>query len=137
MKKQINQIYEHYKKWEDYNAGMYTLNDVLDKDKKAIAAINLLSNSEAFYKAIINVKKDWPVSWDVNMSNQSQNRRAWLGAAACMHSCNCPEYLTRIAWNLLNKDVQDLANRIANKFIYEYEKGNFGVHKNMGESLLF
>lgn len=133
----MKQKFAHYEKWEDYQNGMYTLNDVLDKDKKAIEAIHLLSDVTVFYETLQNLKNDWKVAWEINMSNQSHNRRAWLGAAACMYKCNCPEYLTRIVWNLLNKNTQQSANKIANKIIEEYERENNSIYKNMGNEMLF
>lgn len=117
----MKQVFAHYEKWEDFQAGMYSLSDILDKDKKVIGAINLLSSENDFYNASKEVLKKWKISVDVNFTNKGQNRRAWLGAAACMFIHNTPEYLTRIAWNLLNKDVQDRANLIAEKIIMEYE----------------
>jgi hypothetical protein len=133
----MKQIYEHYEKWEDYKSGMYNLNDVIDKDKKVIGAINLLSNQIEFYDSMKKLLNLWKVSVDVNLSNKNQNRKAWLGAAACMFVHNTPEYLTRIAWNLLNKDVQEKANNVADKIILEYERTNFGIYKDLGGEMLF
>ena len=116
------QIFEHYEKWEDFQAGMFSLLDIKDKDKKVIGAINLLSNENDFYNAMKELMKVWKIATDVNLTNKGQNRRAWLGAAACMFVHNTPEFLTRIAWNLLNKDIQDRANLVADKIIIEYEK---------------
>lgn len=116
----MKQVFTHYEKWEDFQAGMYSLLDIPDKDKKVIGAINLLSNPNDFYEASKQVLENWKVATEVNFTNKQQNRRAWLGAAACMFIHNTPEYLTRIAWNLLNKDIQDRANLIAEKVINEY-----------------
>jgi hypothetical protein len=135
--KKVKQVYEHYEKWEDYNNSMYTLKDVIDKDKKVIECINLLSNPEDFYKTCIELIEVWNISTDVNLSNTSSNRQAWLGAAACCFKFQAPEYLTRIAWKLLNKDVQLKANYVADKIIKIYERKNTGLHKNMGEQMLF
>lgn len=133
----MKQIYHHYEKWEDFLSGMYNLNDVLDKDKKVKNCIDLLSTPGEFYTVCKELLDKWPVSCDVNLSNKNQNRRAWLGAAACTYSFNAPEYLTRIAWGLLNKDVQDKANHVAEKIIFEYERKNTSLHKGMGEQMLF
>lgn len=133
----MEQIYIEYQKWEDYLCGMYNTNDVIDKDKKVINAINLLSNPTEFYKACQLLINDWKNSSDVNLSNRNQNRKAWLGAAACMYKHEVPEYLTRIAWSLLNKQVQDLANKIAEKIINEYETKNREIHSNVGTTMLF
>jgi hypothetical protein len=120
----MKQIFEHYEKWEDYQAGMYQLTDIIDKDLKVINSIKLLSDNNLFYDICKKILIDWPIASNVNLTNKNQNRRAWLGAAACMYKNRCPEYLTRIAWNLLNKEIQDKANLIAEKIISEYEKRN-------------
>lgn len=133
----MKQIYEHYKKWEDYNCGMYSLDKYQNQDHLINESIKLLSNVNLFYESLIKVKLNWPISWDVNMSNQSQNRRAWLGAAGCMINHGSPEYVTRIAWNQLNKNIQISANNIATKFIIEYENKNNKLYKDMGTPLLF
>ena len=133
----MEQIYIEYQKWEDYLCGMYNANDVIDKDKKVIESINLLSNPNDFYITCQKILIDWKISSDVNLSNRNQNRKAWLGAAACMYKCNAPEYLTRIAWSLLNKKKQDSANKIAEKIILEYETKNREIHSNVGTKMLF
>lgn len=117
----MKQIFIHYEKWEDFQAGMYSLVDINDKDKKVIGAISLLSNEIDFYNAMKSVLDKWKIAVDVNLTNKQQNRRAWLGASACMFIHNTPEYLTRVAWGLLNKDIQDRANLLADKIISEYE----------------
>jgi hypothetical protein len=139
MEKLINmeQIYIKYTLWEDFIAGMYNSNDVLDKDKKVIDSINLLSNPNDFYEICQNILDQWKNASDVNLSNKNQNRKAWLGAAACMYKCNAPEYLTRIAWSLLNKQTQDKANKIAEKIILEYERKNRKIYSNVGKQMLF
>ena len=133
----MEQIYIEYEKWEDYLCGMYNSNDVFDKDKKVIESINLLSNTNDFYETCQTILIEWKNASDVNLSNRNQNRKAWLGAAACMYKCKAPEYLTRIAWGLLNKDVQDKANKIAEKIIQEYETKNREIHSNVGTKMLF
>jgi hypothetical protein len=133
----MKQIFHHYQKWEDFIAGMYSLDDVIDKDKKVISAIELFNNSQEFYSTLILVLENWQISSELNLTNKTQNRRAWLGAAACMYKHNCPEYLTRVAWGLLNKNVQNSANLIAEKVIKEYEAKNNELHKGVGNKMLF
>lgn len=101
---------------------MYNLSDVCGKAEKVFNCVNLLSDEAKFYQACKDMLAAWPTSAAVNMTNLQQNRRAWLGAAASMFVYNCNETLTRIAWNLLDKDVQDRANAVATKVINEYVK---------------
>jgi len=117
----MKQIFENYQKWEDFQAGMYSLAEIADKDDKILGAVSLLSNENDFYIAMTNVLNNWKIATDVNLTNKQQNRRAWLGASACMYVHKTPEYLTRIAWSLLSKEIQDKANLVAEKIILEYE----------------
>ena len=116
----MTQVYEPYNRWEDYHAGMYKL-DVTDKDKYVINALSMLSDTELFYLTCKEIKQNWKIATDVNLTNKGQNRRAWLGAAACCYKYGTPEFLTRIAWGLLNRNVQDAANEVAEQIIREYE----------------
>ncbi len=133
----MNQIYHHYEKWEDYKAGMYTYS-VSERDNEFINyAIQLLSNANNFYNACKQVLDNWKYSAEVNLTNTRTNRRAWLGAAACMFIHNCPEVLTRSAWSLMSEEKRKEANEVATKIICEYERKNKPVCKNMGEQMLF
>ena len=128
----MQQIFAHYEKWEDYKAGMFSTNDIKDKDKKINDAINLLSSEIDFYDALKKMCDCWKVATDVNLTNKQQNRRAWLGAAACMFIHNTPEYLTRIAWCLLDKQTKNRANLIAEKIIKEYENDKSNIKTLFG-----
>jgi len=120
----LKQVFKNYTEWEDYLSGMYDVNGIIDKDVKVIHAIQLLNNEIGFYNACKEVVNNWINATAVNLTNNDQNKRAWLGAAACMYKHNCPEYLTRIAWNLLNKENQNKANAVAEHIINEYIKSN-------------
>lgn len=133
----MDRIYHEYKLWEDYNNGMYSMNDVLDKDKIAFNCVSLLSDVKLFNEVCLLVLDNWKYSSDVNLSNAGKNRRAWLGAAACSYKYKAPEYVTRIAWGLLNKDIQDRANNVAESIIKIYEEKNRGIYKNLGNTVLF
>lgn len=116
----MQQFFAHYEAWEDFQNGMYRLNYELNRDRFVIDAIWLLKNQAEFYSAMNELIDKWPVAAKVNLTNNQQNKRAWLGAAACCYKHNTPEYLTRLAWNLLNKEDQDNANITAEKIIFEY-----------------
>jgi hypothetical protein len=133
----MKQIYINYLEWEDYQNGMYETSNKIDKEKMIESCIDLLSNPEEFYSVCINLCKDWKNSTDVNLSNVMQNRKAWLGAAACCYKYNIPEFITRLAWSKIDCKNQYRANNVANKIIKEYERKYNGLYKNVGESLLF
>jgi hypothetical protein len=116
----MKQFYERYEHWEDYKNGMYLMNGS-DQDCKLINSITLLKDPDLFYETGKKLISDWPISSKVNLSNLGQNRRAWLGAAACCYKYSAPEFLTRIAWSVLNKEHQDIANSAADRIIHEFE----------------
>lgn len=121
LKESNKQFYAPYFEWEDYKAGMYNLVNVIDKDIKVMNAISLLSNKQEFFQVSSQMVKDWEIAAKVNLTNHNQNRRAWIGAASCMYKHNVPEFLTRVAWNLLNKEDQDRANDAAEDVIKIFE----------------
>jgi hypothetical protein len=133
----MKQIFIEYHKWEDYLAGMYNDNDIIDRELKINNSVLLLSNPYEFYSVCTLVLNNWVNSVDVNLSNKNQNRRAWLGAAACMYNHKSPEYLTRLGWGILDLKKQVAANNVAEKIILEYERKNTGIHRRVGEPLLF
>lgn len=133
----MKQVFETYDKWEDYNAGMYSLLEPNDKQMKIQLSIKLLSNKYEFCNVMKMVSDKWVVSTAVNLTNKSINRRAWLGAAACCFAHGATEIITRIAWAMLTEKQQSDANAIADRFIIEYERKNNRIHKKMGECMLF
>jgi hypothetical protein len=123
----LKQVFEHYEKWEDYKAGMFTTSTIQNKEEKILLSVNLLSSEKDFYEASLRMINDWEICTNVNLTNKGQNRRAWIGAATCMHKHGAPEYITRIAWSLLDKEVQIKANLIADKLIHEFETKSSNV----------
>lgn len=119
----MKQYFTHYKKWEDFQNGMYSM-DCKNKRDKLYKSVDLLLSEELFYNNGILLFKKWPTASKVNITNLSQNRRAWLGAAACCFYCGSPEFITRLAWRLLEKEEQDLANLVAERLIDYYINNN-------------
>ena len=115
----IKQKFYHYTLWEDWQNGMFKVVE-LDYDliKKAFL---LLSDIIELQKIMYQVLDSWPISAEVNLTNTSCNRRAWLGQSACCFKYKVPEILTRIAWGQLTEDQKDKANQVANDIIDEWE----------------
>ena len=121
----MRRIYHHYKVWEDWKAGLYDIKrDYSEKETEELAnkVKNLLSNSDKFYRVGINVIKEWHHSADMNLSNTSRNRQAWIGQASCCYVYGIPERITKMGWRLLSLDEQKQANLIADKIIDIWEK---------------
>lgn len=119
LKPSINRIYHPYWKWEEVSYNMW--GKVKDRDfylKKAIE----FTGSHCLYGVFMNrVIHEWPLSCEHNLSATDQNRKAWLGHAACALAFQCPEDIVRQAWSHLTEDQQTLANRQAELAIIVWE----------------
>lgn len=120
----MKRIYHNHNKWEDYKNGLFR---PVKKDEQEVyirLAYNLLLNPDRLYKAMMNIINAWVYASDVNMSNPSRNKQAFLGQAACCYEFRVPEDLTMIAWNRLTEKQQKEANFIADIVIDEWHDRN-------------
>jgi len=120
----MKQIFHPYYLWEDYRNGFWRETAINEKSKLIQDAMYILINESECERAMRNVIYQWPRSTEMNLSNREQNRRSWLGQAACCIQKNVPEDLTRIAWNQLTDEQKLRANKIAEKIIKEWESEN-------------
>lgn len=118
----MKRIFHHYEKWEDWKDGLYAL-DVQNPEEILIArATRLLRDVDHLRLAMLRVVHRWPNSAEVNLSNTSRNRQAWLGQAAACWACGATEDLTKEAWHRLTIAEQDAANLVADYVIAVWEQ---------------
>jgi hypothetical protein len=117
----MRQKYHHYKEWEDYKAGMWRKVPASEEARFLDEAIRFTGEAVEYGAAMLRVAKEWPIACEHNLTDTSQNRRAWIGHAAACIAINCPEYLTRQAWGYLSQKQQDEANAAADKAIAWWE----------------
>lgn len=77
--------------------------------------------------AMLRVVAEWPVSCEQNLTDTGQNRRAWVGHAACCLATGAPEYLTREAWGHLTQEQRDKANARADQAIRRWFDNRKGL----------
>ena len=85
-------------------------------------AIEFTGDHELYGRWMMRVVNEWPIACEHNLTDLTQNRRAWIGHAAVQMAINCPEHVTRAAWGYLTKEQQDLANGVADKAIEYWER---------------
>ncbi len=83
-------------------------------------SVYLLTNSVLFLETCKSVVKDWRITTSVHLTNNTINKKAWIGQASCNYLYKVPELLTRVAWGKLTKDQQENANNIAQTVINSY-----------------
>jgi hypothetical protein len=114
----FEQVFHPYTEWEDYRAGMWRCVVV---DDEAAAAVAILGDPDTFYGAATDMVAAWPNAAEHNLTNREQNRRAWIGQAACCYLTGASEAATRLAWWLLLLAERDAANAVADRVIAEWE----------------
>ena len=123
----MKRIWHNYKKWEDFQHGMYdTTKRYSEKETDELAqkAVSLLSNPEKFYLTAKDMIDDWPIAAEVNLTTASRNFEAWVGQASCCYAHGVPEHITKQAWRLLKISEQLEANIAAQKIIDEWRAVN-------------
>jgi hypothetical protein len=126
----IKRVYSPYYDWEDYKAGMYRNPINLDIDSLVTKDLKLLG-SDRFMSIGLEVLYSWRCATNFNLSNRTQNRKAWIGQAACCYNHGSVERITRQAWKHLDVDSQNRANLIAEKIIKRYEISYFRIHRGL------
>lgn len=106
----MKRIYHPFTKWEDYIHGMWRVAPKDERDQLLPKAIEFTGNAILYGSFMLKVLEQWPVTCEQNLSDRGQNRKAWIGHAACCLAMGCPEDVTRDAWGRLSQQQQDDAN---------------------------
>lgn len=115
----IERIYHPYWMWEETYTNMWKV--VENREEWLQKAIAFTGDAPLYGKWMLDVVDEWKFSCEHNLSNLTQNRRAWVGHAACAHAFNCPEDIVREAWGHLSELQQRLANKKADEAIGVWE----------------
>lgn len=123
----MSRIYHPYTYWEDYKCGFYD-NSSGEEKKHQIKLVLEMFNSEEFTKEYMNkVIEEWRFSCEHNLSNESMNKIAYIGQAACCIYGGVPSTVTMEAWSLLDEEVKERSNKIANSVLNKWEDKNKNI----------
>jgi hypothetical protein len=84
-----------------------------ERERLLAEAVAFTGDAEKYGTAMMAVINAWPLSCEHNLTDLGQNRRAWLGHAACCLAIGCPEDVTREAWGHLSEEQRIAADRKA------------------------
>lgn len=129
----MRRVFHRYEVWEDHAARMFV---PLITAKMIDDAASLLRDSSRCWEAMLEVSTKWKFSAEVNLSNRSRNRQAWLGQAACCFACGSTEDATKQAWRSLNDVERSIANWNADRVIADWE-AKFRSCQNVISELMF
>lgn len=137
----FKQLYIPYTEWEDWLNGMWSRADKIKEPELLKQAIEFTGDHIKYGAAMREVIIAWPRTMLNSLTNQSINRRAFLGHCAVYFALKIPEYITRMAWGELTEKQRAAADKEAqqtiNKFILEYAESNKRLHSDMGTQMLF
>ena len=122
--KKIERIFHHYKKWEDYPSGFYNNCSGVEKGRYINSVVEMFSDKETTREYMLKAVDLWVYSCEHNLTNDSINKIAYIGQAACCIYCGAPSIVTREAWGLLSKDIQDRSDKIAEEVLKYWEIKN-------------
>lgn len=129
----IKRVYYPYWQWEESSSIMW--GKVKDRAAYLQLAIEFTGNHKKYGMAMMRVIDEWPISCEQNLSDTSQNRRAWIGHAACAIEINCPEDIVREAWHHLTDEQRRDANKQADIAIESWETRKKGLSKCQKDQL--
>lgn len=115
----MKKIYHPFWLWEDHAHDMFKQECADELAYKK--AQRLLSDPEEFRIVANKVIREWKCSTEMNLSNLSRNRQAWLGQAACCYAYGVPEFMTKYGWRFLTEEQQAKANAVADEVIKYWE----------------
>lgn len=120
----MKRIYYRWEYWEDFKAGFYD-NCSGDKKKYYIEKCLEMFNDEKLTEKYMNmVIEKWKYSCEHNLTNESLNKIAYIGQAACCLYAGIPNTITMEAWSLLSHNIQNRANIQAEKVLNKWNIKN-------------
>ena len=117
-----NRIYHHWEKWECYKHGFYSIVSNAQKQDYKNLVLSFFDDAKSTEFYMQKVVDNWLYSCEHFLSNVSMNRVAWLGQAACCLCHKVPNLVTMYYWKFLDAETQDIANKIAETIIHQWEQ---------------
>lgn len=120
----IGRIYHPYYLWEDFKHGFYDNSSGEVKQKHIEKVLEMFNDKHLTTSYMNKVIDTWVYSCEHNLTNNSMNRIAYIGQAACCLYAQIPSTITMEAWSLLDDNIKEQANKIANEVLSKWEKKN-------------
>lgn len=133
----IKQIYIPCWEWEDWINGMWAKGD----ESRLQEAIEFTGDHVKYGQAMKEVIIAWPRTMLNSLTNNSINKRAFLGHCAVSYKTGIQESITRMAWKELTDQQRYDADKVARETIDEwtnnYEREDKPIYQPMATALLF
>jgi len=91
----MKRIYHPYNLWEDYINGMWKKVDKSSEKLMLKKAIEFTGDYKKYGKAMIDVVNNWKYTLEHNLTDNTINKKAFIGHCAVCYELGIPEYITR------------------------------------------
>jgi hypothetical protein len=120
-------VFHHYTRWEDWRCGFYDSCSGAENDKKVELVLEMFNSEDLTREYMNRVINEWKYSCEQNLTNESMNKIAYIGQAACCIYGGVPNGTTMQAWSMLSKDVRDRSDGIAREVINTWKRRNKNI----------
>ena len=128
-------IFHTYDKLECHKAGFYeNIKEGWTHEECEKEFERILKNKNLFENILKKVIREWKHSCEHYLTNKSMNRLAWLGQAAVCYKSGVPSRYSGAWFNLTEKE-QEVANKIALKYLNIWLKQNNRKEVTMEEAI--
>jgi len=128
----IKRVYRNYLEWEEIKYNMW--GSVDNTEASLNEAIKFTGNHILYGEYMKKVVLEWTVSCENALTDNTINKKAWVGHAAVALALQIPEDITRKAWSFLSDEQQLLANIQAERAVRIWEN-NYRKNKNICENV--
>lgn len=113
----MKRIFHPWHLWEDYHYNFYGGSSGLKKEDTITLYRDFLADLDKFEAALKRIIEEWPHSCEHNLTNDSLNKIAYMGQAACALTFKVPSHMSSSGYNLLTQEQQQAADAMAQKYI--------------------
>ena len=123
-------IYHPWNLWECYAHGMYDGESAYSVEKAKEMYAEFLRDIPLFRASMQRVGREWPISCEHFLTNDSINRLAWLGQAAMsIHSGVSRRH--RSGYMLLSNEERKRANQAAAEFLSDWLRSHARANRRL------
>ena len=120
----MKRIYHPYNLWEDYKHGFYDNCSGEKKKEYEELVIKMFSSEKLTRENMYRVINEWKYSCEHNLSNESMNKIAYIGQAACCIYAGIPNTITMSTWSKVSEEKRIIANEIAEEVLNKWINNN-------------
>ena len=127
----MSRTWHPYWNWECYQHGMWKRVPRDQERELILKAVAFTGDTELYGLWMMRAIEAFKVSCEHHLTDESLNKQAYIGHAACALAEGFPEYIVRKAWGLLTQEQRDKANRKADAALARWKETQRGYENQL------